>query len=236
MTSVLNFETGRLVWMGQDRKKQTLQRFFAELSPEQLASIEAIALDMSGAYRQAILETCPHAAMVYDFFHVVAKYGREVIDRVRLDESKKQSEIGRRYIKGSRYLLLRNEENLRSDQQEQLQELLSMNEALNTVYVLKDQLKQLFTYRCPDRARRALHQWCNLATASGLPPLQRFALGLLNHADGIINHARYPIHTGVLEGIHNKIKVIKRQAYGFRDDHYFFLKVKAAFPGRLQPD
>jgi len=236
MTSVLDFETGRLVWMGQDRTKQTLKRFFAELSPEQLASIEAIALDMSGAYRQAIVETCPQVAMVYDFFHVVAKYGREVIDRVRLDESKKQSEIGRRYIKGSRYLLLRNEENLRSDQQEQLQELLSMNEALNTVYVLKDQLKQLFTYRCPDRARRALHQWCDLAMASGLPPLERFALGLLNHADGIINHARYPIHTGVLEGIHNKIKVIKRQAYGFRDDHYFILKVKAAFPGRLQPD
>jgi transposase len=66
--------------------------------------------------------------------------------------------------------------------------------------------------------------------------LERFALGLLSHADGIINHARYPIHTGVLEGIHNKTKVIKRQAYGFRDNHYFILKVKAAFPGRLQPD
>ena len=236
MTSVLNFETGRIVWMGQDRTKKTMERFFAELSPQQLASIEAIALDMSGAYRQAVNDICPHVALVNDFFHVVAKYGREVVDRVRVDESKKQSEAGRRYIKGSRYLLLRNEENLSPDQGEQLQELLSVNQALSTVYVLKDQLKQLFAYRDPRWAHRALHQWCDLALASGLPPLERFATGLLNHTDGIVNHARHAIHTGVLEGIHSRIKVIKCQAYGFRDDHYLILKVKAAFPARLHPD
>ena len=143
---------------------------------------------------------CSHAALVYDCFHVVARYGREVIDRVRLDESKKQSEAGRRYIKGSRYLLLRNEENLSVSQRDRLHELLSVNEALHIVYVLKDQLKHLA------------------------------------HEDGIVNHARYPIHTGTLEGVHNRIKVIKRQAYGFRDNQYFILKAKAAFPGRLQPD
>lgn len=236
MTTVLDFETGRLVWMGQDRSKKTVERFLGELSDEQLASIEAIALDMSGAYRNALTEGCPHAALVYDCFHVVARYGREVIDRVRLDESKKQSEAGRRYIKGSRYLLLRNETNLTEPQQDRLDELLAANEALNTVYVLKDQLKQLFCSRRPLWARRALHQWCDLALDSHIAPLQRFARNLLAHQDGIVNHARYPIHTGTLEGVHNRIKVIKRQAYGFRDDRYFILKAKAAFPGRLQPD
>lgn len=227
MTTVLDFETGRLVWMGQDRSKKTVERFLAELSDEQLDSIEAIALDMSGAYRNALQEGCPHVALVYDCFHVVARYGREVIDRVRLDESKKQSETGRRYIKGSRYLLLRNEENLSTSQRERLEELLGANQALNTVYVLKDQLKQLFRYRRAGWARRALRQWCDLALGSDITPLQRFARNLLAHEDGILNHARYPIHTGVLEGVHNRIKVIKRQAYGFRDDRYFILKAKA---------
>ena len=110
MTTVLDFETGHLVWMGEDRSKKTIERFLGELSDDQLASIEAFALDMSGAYRHALQQMCSHAALVYDCFHVVARYGREVIDRVRLDESKKQSEAGRRYIKGSRYLLLRNED------------------------------------------------------------------------------------------------------------------------------
>ena len=71
---------------------------------------------------------------------------------------------------------------------------------------------------------------------SGVAPLERFAVSLLAHEDGIVNHARYPIHTGTLEGVHNRFKVIKRQAYGFRDNQYFILKAKAAFPGRLQPD
>lgn len=236
MTTVLDFETGRLVWIGEDRSKKTVERFLGELSDTQLASIEAIALDMSGAYRRALQEHCPHVALVHDCFHIVAAYGREVIDRVRLDESKKQSEAGRRYIKGSRYLLLRNDENLTVDQRDRLHELLSANEALHTVYVLKDQLKRLFAYRRPGWARRALRQWCALAFASGIAPLERFATSLLAHEDGIVNHARYPIHTGTLEGVHNRIKVIKRQAYGFRDNQYFILKAKAAFPGRLQPD
>lgn len=236
MTTVLNLETGRLVWVGHGRTKATLLGFFDELASDQLASIEAIAVDMANTYRQAIEEACPEAALVYDPFHVIAHYGRTVVDRVRLDESKKQSEEGRRYIKGSRYLLLKNEENLSDDQRVRLQELLDANEALSTVYVLKDQLKQLFRYHNPERAVRGLHQWCELAKASGLVPLKRFATMLLQHQEGIVNHARYPIHTGRLEGMHNRIKVIKRQAYGFRDDAYFILKIKAAFPDRLQPD
>ena len=82
MTTVLDFETGRLVWMGEDRSKKTIERFLGELSDDQLASIEAFALDMSGAYRHALQQMCSHAALVYDCFHVVARYGREVIDRV----------------------------------------------------------------------------------------------------------------------------------------------------------
>lgn len=236
MTSVMDFETGRIVWMGQDRSTRTLLRFFDELSAEQIASVEAIALDMAGGYRTAIERACPHAALVTDLFHVVARYGREVVDRVRLDESRKQSEAGRRYIKGSRYLLLKNEENLTPRQKERLDELLAVNQRLHTVYVLKDQLKAIFDYRHPGWARRALRNWCELAESSGLPPLQRFARSLLANEEAIVNHARFPIHTGRLEGAHNRMKVIKRQAYGFRDDAYFILKVKAAFPGRSHPD
>lgn len=134
MTSVLNVETGAIVWMGHGREKATLLRFFAELTAEQRSGIKAIATDMAGAYREAILEAVPHVAQVYDLFHVVAQYSREVIDRVRVDESKKMdTEEGRRLLKGSRYLLLRNKKNLRADQRSRLRELLKANEELNTV-------------------------------------------------------------------------------------------------------
>lgn len=233
MTTVLDLETGRMVWIGPDRTKATLLRFFDALTEAQRASIEAVATDMSSGYREAVREACPHAALVYDLFHAVAKFSREVIDRVRVDESKRRDEAGRQLIKGSRYLLLKNEEHLVGDQRARLDALLAANANLNLVYILKDQLKHIWTYRHPGWAQRALDDWCALAEASGLTPLKTFAKNLRRHAEGIINHCRYPLHTGRLEGINNKIKVIKRMAYGFRDDAYFILKIKGAFPGEL---
>jgi transposase len=237
LTTVLDLETGRIVWVGKGRSEATLAGFFAELTPAQRKSIEAVASDMAAGFRNAVEKACPHAAQVYDLFHVVAKYGREVVDVVRLEEAKKQEDkAGRKLIKGSRYLLLKNAPNLIGSQRKTLRELLKANESLNTVYVLKDQLKRIWSYKYAAWARKALDQWCALAQASGIPALADFARNLLRHTKGILNHCRYPIHSGRLEGINNKIKVIKRQAYGFRDDAYFILKIKGAFPGKLQPN
>jgi transposase len=234
LTTVLDLETGRIVWVGKGRTEATLASFFEELTPEQRKSIEAVASDMAAGFRNAVEKACPHAALVYDLFHVVAKYSREVVDVVRIEEAKKQDEAGRKLIKGSRYLLLKNDSNLRESQRQDLQALLAANETLNTVYVLKDQLKQIWSYSDPARASQALNSWCALAEQSEITPLATFARNLRRHEKGIVNHSVYPIHTGRLEGINNKIKVIKRQAYGFRDDAYFILKIKGAFQGALQ--
>jgi transposase len=236
LTTVLDLETGRIVWVGKGRTEATLSGFFEALTPEQRQSIEAVASDMAAGFRNAVEKACPRAALVYDLFHVVAKYSREVIDVVRLEEARKQDEAGRKLIKGSRYLLLKNAANLPRTQRNALRELLEANKALNTVYVLKDQLKQIWDYKHPAWARKALDQWCELAQASGIAALATFARNLRRHEKGIVNHCPYPIHTGRLEGINNKIKVIKRQAYGFRDDAYFVLKIKGAFPGTVQPN
>lgn len=83
-------------------------------------------------------------------------------------------------------------------------------------------------------ARRALERWHDLALQSGIAPLVRFARNLLRHTDGILNHCHYPLHTGRLEGVNNKIKVLKRIAYGYRDQAYFMLKIKDAFRGTVQ--
>jgi len=112
-----------------------------------------------------------------------------------------------------------------------LRELLAANRALFVVYVLKDDLKRLWRYRYAGAARRCWRGWYRRAMASRIPALMTFAKNLAALIDGVISHCRYPLHTGLLEGINNKIKVLKRMAYGFRDDAYFFLKIRAAFPG-----
>ena len=191
-------------------------------------------MDMNTAHEMEVRLHCPQAEVVFDLFHVVAKYGREVIDRVRVDEANRlrRDKPARRVIKGARWLLLRNRENLptRADRV-RLSELLDANRALMTVYVLKDDLKHLWSYRSEGWARRFWKQWYRRAMRSRIEPLRAFARKLIPYLPGILAHSRWRLNTSLLEGINNRIKVIKRVAYGYRDDAYFFLKIRAAFPG-----
>ena len=166
---------------------------------------------------------------------MVAKYGHDVIDRVRVDEANRlrEDKRARKVIKTARWLLLRNQSSLkRPEDQVRLQELLEANQTLMTVYILKDELKQLWRQPSTEMASQAWQDWFAKATTSGIAPLVRFARKLEPYLNGIISSARWRLNTSVLEGVNNRIKVIKRMAYGFRDDAYFFLKIRAAFPGK----
>lgn len=241
-TSVVDALTTRVLWVGRGHTREAIRPFFLLLGAEGCSKIEAVVMDMSEAYELETRAHCPHAEVVYDLFHIVAKFGREVIDRVRVDQANRIAKARRdhegtrarrRVIKGTRWLLLRNPENVTTPQDRvRLQELLAANRPLWVVYVLKDALKRLWRYRYLWAARRAWTQWYNWAIRSRIPALVTFAKRLKPKLPGILAHCRYPLHTSVLEGINNKIKVIKRMAYGYRDDAYFFLKIRAAFPGK----
>jgi transposase len=244
-TTVIDAETRRVLWVSRERDQAALTAFFAALGPVGCAQIEAVVMDMWPAYRLAVTAHCPQAQIVYDCFHVLGTYKRDVLDRVRVDEAnrlqravsrerpgaRERAQAKRRVIKGSRWLLLANRGNLRPRDRVRLKELLEANRALMVAYVLKDDLKQLWRFRYPAAARRFWRHWCRRARASGMPTLISFARRLDTWIAYVINHCRYPLHTSLLEGINNKIKVLKRMAYGYRDDAYFFLKIRAAFPG-----
>lgn len=224
----------RVLWVGRGRGREDVRPFFKLLGSAGCAQIEAAVMDMNAGYAEEVRAQCPQAEIVYDLFHVVAKYGREVIDRVRVDEANRlrHDRPARHLVKGSRWLLLRNRENVTGAQdQVRLDELLTANRALFTVYVLKDDLKTLWDYRHSGYALRFWQQWYRRAIRSRIEPLQAFARRLKPYLAGILAHCRWPLGTNLIEGINNRIKVIKRMAYGFRDDAYFFLKIRAAFPG-----
>jgi transposase len=230
MTVVLDYLSGRVVWTGEGHDKDTLDRFFAGMSESQKAGIEAVAIDMWDAYINRVQHHCPKALIVFDLFHVVKTYGR-VIDEVRRAEVRKAVGPMKEVVKGSRYLLLKNRENLRPDQADRLDELLKLNANLNAVYALKDQLKMIYHYRHEAPAKAALDQWCAMASRLDNHWMTQFIKTLRHYEYGILNHCRFSIGTSRLEGVNNKIKVIKRKAYGFHDPTYFGLKIKQAFPG-----
>jgi transposase len=190
-------------------------------------------MDMNAGYELEVKRHCPNAAIVFDLFHVIAKYGREVIDRVRVDRANelREQRRERRLVKSARWLLLKNRDSLRPGEDVELHELLAANHSLFVVYVLRDALKDLWSYRHCGYAARAWRSWYRKALRSGIAPLRHFAQKLRPYLAGILAHCRYPLGNNLIEGMNNKIKVIKRMAYGFRDDAYFFLKIRAAFPG-----
>ena len=231
---VLDADTRRVLWIGEGRSRAAIRPFFEELGPEGCARIEAVAMDMNTAFDLEVRQHCPQARVVYDLFHVVAKYGREVIDRVRVDEANRlrHDKPARKVIKQARWLLLRNPENLkREEQQLRLQDLLAANQSLMTVYLMKAELKTLWSPTTAWGWRSAWKQWLRLAGESEIPALKQFAKRLRGYWRGILSRVRWPMHTGQLEGINNRIKVIKRIAYGYRDSEFFFMKIKNDFPG-----
>ncbi|HVH63651.1 MAG TPA: ISL3 family transposase [Candidatus Dormibacteraeota bacterium] len=240
-TVVAQPENREVLWVGRGRKREDVRPFFELLGADGCATLEVAVMDMSEAYELETRAHCPAVTIVYDLFHVVAKFGREVIDRVRIDETNRVARAGRhndgrtrarrRVIKGARWLLLRNRADLPHKDRVRLKELLALNRRLYVVYVLKDGLKDIWSYRYMAVAKRAWDEWYSWAIRSRIPALVTFARNLKAKLPGILAHCRFPLNTGVLEGMNNKIKVIKRMAYGFRNDAYFFLKIRAAFPG-----
>ncbi len=232
MTVVLDYETGRVVWMGQGRNMDTLDAFFAEMTDEQKANVQAVAVDMWEPFTNRVKHHCPQAKIVFDLFHLVKAFG-EVIDEVRREEVRNAETVDdAKVIKGSRYLLLKNRSDLKPKQRIRLRELLSVNERLSAVYQLKDQLKLIYRYRRRGWAKKAIDQWCEMAGEIDHAEMRRFIGRLRFFEEGILNHCDHPISTSPLEGVNNKIKVIKRKAYGFHDSLYFALKVKQSLPGR----
>jgi transposase len=225
VTVVLDYETGRIVWIGKGRREETLDSFFREMPQEVRKGIRAIATDMWKPYLKAFRKWCPEAQIVYDFFHLVRDYNK-IIDKIRNKEYQKADAGERTVLKGTKYLLLKNRENLKEKEIVRLERILEINKTLSIVYILKDYLKEIYKHRDRGQANKTLQEWCNLARESGTPDLMRFARKLERHKKEILNHCNYPIHTGKLEGMNNTLKVIKRDAYGFIDIRYFILKAK----------
>ena len=168
-TVAIDADTQQVLWVGEGRSRAAVRPFFEWLGPEACSRIEAVAMDMNTAMDLEVQHHCPKARVVYDLFHVVAKFGREVIDRVRVDQSNqlRHDKPARKVVKRSRWLLLRNRDNLKAEQAVKLEELLQANQPLMTVYVLKDQLKELWYAPSEDEARQRWQDWLKQWSGAG---------------------------------------------------------------------
>ena len=231
-TLVLDLESGRIVWVGHGRGQAALGKFWRRLRLSR-AKIAAVAMDMSGAYWAAVLEHLPGAVVVFDRFHIM-QLMNEKLDELRRALMREASGLSQQVIKGTRYLLLRRAKNLEPGQLPKLEEALKLNEPLSQAYYLKEELGLLWEQ--PSRAAMEdfLRQWCGRAMDTGIALLRQMAKTLLLHASGILSWWEHRLSSGKMEGVNNKIKTLTRQAYGYRDEAFFILKLLSLHHAKIK--
>ena len=172
----------------------------------------------------------PQARIIFDKFHMM-RHLSQALDEVRRREYQRLSGQDRSYIKGQRYTLLSRRENLSLDGRRALKKLLQANRRLNTAYLLKEAFGQLWDYRTERGARAFFERWQDSLKWQRLEPYRKFAAMIESHWDGIASycHPKNKVSLGFVEGINNKIRVLQRRAYGYRDEDYLKLKIVAAF-------
>ena len=226
LTVVSNLETGEPLWFGRERKKETLDEFFAkQLSAFQRSAIRAACVDMWEPFRQSIEQWAPHCRIVYDKFHILQHAGA-AIDEVRRAEFFRKGGAAREVVKGKRWLLLSRWVHLNTDKKRQLNELFALNRRLLKAYLLKESLGRLWSYSYEGAMLRYLQSWIDQLRWQRLKPMAKLARMLLDHLDGILNYCRIKVPMGVVEAVNGNIKTLLRRGRGYRDLNYLLLKAQ----------
>jgi transposase len=228
VTLVMDLESGAVVHVGRGKGGDALKDFWIRLRRSG-AKIEAVATDMSPAYIDAVTTHLRGAQLVFDRFHVIKLYNDKLSELRRAMYRELTETMQKDVLKGVRWLLLKRPENLDPARKEpqRLEEALRLNAPLSTAYYLKAELNEIWEQDEEEEAQALLMDWIAYAESTGIRMLQNFAKTLRLHAHGILAYYDHPISTGPLEGTNNKIKTMKRQAYGFRDQEFLRLKILA---------
>lgn len=219
-TQVYDLSGKRLLWTGEGRGKETLERFFAEWGAARTEAITAICCDMWDPYVEVIKEKAPGATLVFDKFHLV-RHLLKAVDAVRKEEVRELKKKEPGLLTGTKYIWLKNPWNLTPKQRARLGHLEKLNLKINRAYLLKESFQEVWSFVYPGCARRYLQKWFWWATHSRLGPMRDFAWLLRRHEDDVLNWFKVPISNGSVEAMNNNAKAISHRSRGFRSEKWF---------------
>ena len=216
-TLVYDLDRARVLWVGQGKGRESIDRFFNEcLSEGQKARILWASCDMSRAYTEAIKHHCPNATLVIDRFHLV-KALNEAVDEVRKEQWRALDTEGRRAIKGLRWLLGMHSRNRTKGHTRFLNSLRNANRRIHRAWVLKDEFEHFWHYSYRGAAEKFLRRWITAALRSRIPSLRQFVTTLRNHFDNILAFVDRNLTNAVGEGLNRIVKIVKNRASGYRN-------------------
>ena len=232
LTCVANHESGGIVWATEGRNAASLQAFFDALTDEQKHSIKAVSIDMSAGYEKAIRGSVPDAQVCFDPFHVV-KLGSKAADQVRRDEYNRHGRSGSgegKWIKGTRYSLLKDTAKQTTRQLLKLAEVVLTNKPMYRAFLLYGELR--YIYKVPkDQAKERLEAWLAWASRSRLKPFVKLARTIRQHKPGVLAAIELGINNGRLEALNSKVRLISHRAYGFHSANALIAMIYLCCPG-----
>ena len=228
ITIVLDLEKGNVLFVGDGKGSEALMPFWQRVRKSK-CQILAVSTDLGSAYISATLDNLPGVPLVFDRFHVV-KLMNDVLTETRRGLYRGLKDVMRKdVLKGSRWILLKNPGKLsiRHNEEARLKEALELTAPLATAYYMKEDLRQFWEQPDRETAEKVISDWVERASKSGIGPLMKMGNTIAAHKLGILNWYDYPVSSGRLGGTNNKIKVLKRMAYGYRDQEFFKLRIMA---------
>ncbi|MBH0188720.1 MAG: ISL3 family transposase [Nitrospira sp.] len=222
LTLVCNLDEGTVEHIAEDRKQESLDGYYAGLTPAQLDGIEAVAMDMWEPYIQATRAQVPDATdkIVFDRFHVMGYIGKAV-DTVRKQEHRELMASGDETLKGSKYLWLYSRENVPARRREEFTALRRQELKVGRAWAIKEALRCLWQYVYPASGWKFWKQWYFWATHSRLEPIRKAAETIRRHIDNIVTYYQHPVTNAMSEGLNSQIQKIKSMACGFRNTEHF---------------
>ena len=224
LTIVRDLSLNKVIWIGIGRKEETLDGFFRELGQGKSRKIKVAVLDMWDPYLASLSKNIPQAEIIFDRFHISTKVN-DALDSIRKSEFRKADKQERRNMKRKRFIILSRKKNLNEEGKETIENLKTINEQLYVAYLLKEQVLDIFDEKNVFVALRRFNKWFSNVEKSGITAYQAVVKTLKHYMYGILNYFWHRVTNAASEAINNKINIVKRRAYGFRDLEYFMLKI-----------
>lgn len=222
LTIVWDHARARVVWIGEGRERDTLNRFFTKLGPRRSRRIRVVTMDMWQGYIGSVQAHAPLAEIVFDRFHL-ERYLTQAVDEVRKQEFFRRRGAYRNAIRGKKWLLLTKFRRLRRRKRRELMALLDMNHRLFKAYLFKEQFEHAWTYTTEQGMRDFLVRWRKLLNWSRLTPLIAFYDMLMRHVDGVVAWARHRLTNAALEGNNSRVRAISQRGHGYRNPNNLML-------------
>jgi transposase len=229
LTIVIDTDIKKVIWNAQGRKKEVLNTYYEQIGPGNCEKVESVALDGARTYISSTMAYAKKALIVYDKFHIIQKLNGAVDTtrryELRIARGDKRFDLMDMMGYKQRFILLKNKTNLTEKQSDHLKRLCQINEPIYKAMLLKESFQEIYLQNSEAEARRCLETWIEQALTSGLKAFVILAESFRDKMAFILNWFRKKISSAISEGFNNKIKRLKRMAYGYRSAAYFLLKI-----------